>query len=144
MIARAGRYGARAMQPTDDTRWRARTTSGKRRAMLFVTALIQIVVGAIALLVVIGLAVGVVGAWALLLSAVPMVLVTWRAVRSRTPARVEDAQPWNEYVLRATLIGSGDVRSTPVRLVTGLVLGGPLALFVLIMGIFELGANLGV
>lgn len=112
-----------------------------RRGLLVTTAVVQVVVGAVVLLVAIALAADAgLGGWAALIWAVPTVLVTWRAVRSERPARVEDDQPWNEYVLRATLIGSGQVRPVGLRLATGLVLGGPLALFVAVLALFELGA----
>jgi hypothetical protein len=116
-----------------------------RRSLIVVTALFQIIVGAAVLLTVVLLGVGLgLGGWAALLWVVPTLAVTWRAVRSRKPALVEDEDTWTEYVLRAVLIGSGRVRPVGVRLVTGLVLGGPLAVFVVVAVVVEFVALSGI
>lgn len=109
------------------------------------TAVVHLLVGLVLLaLAISGVAVLGAGGWAALVWAVPTLCTTGLAARSATPARPEDDQGWNAYVLRAVLVGGETVRPVPVRIVTGLVLGGPLGFLVLVYAVLEAISGLGV
>jgi hypothetical protein len=60
---------------------------------------------------------------------VPTVGTTMWALRSRTPGLVSEmeSQPWTEYVVRTVMVGSEHPRSRAARLITGILLGAPVA-----------------
>lgn len=111
--------------------WRNRTTDGRRGKAIGFTFACYALAGAVfmtALLWLLGW-IGVPGWVTMLAWLVPTVLVTLWALRTNTPALIDEleSQPWTEYVLRTVMVGSERPRPRPARLVTGIVLGAPVA-----------------
>jgi hypothetical protein len=132
------------MTQADEGRWRTRMPTLLRRVLLLATAVAHVTVGFILLVLLVSWVAELgAGGWAGLVWAALALGTTWGAVRSTTPALRAGEQSWNEYVLRATLIGSERVRPVPVRILTGLVLGGPLGLVIVVYGIIDALGSLG-
>lgn len=71
---------------------------------------------------------------------VPTMAVTVWAVRSSAPATVSDieSQGWGEYVVRFVMIGSETARPVPLRVITGIVFGAPVACYLVVITVLAL------
>jgi len=52
-------------------------------------------------------------------------------------ASEDEAQPWSDYVVRAVMIGVDEPRPAVQRIVTGIVFGAPLAVYLVITVVLE-------
>lgn len=71
---------------------------------------------------------------------IPTLAVTTWAVRSGSPATVSDveSQGWSEYVVRYVMIGNETARTVPLRVVTGIVFGAPVACYLIAITVLAL------
>lgn len=111
--------------------WRLRAAPGPRAVAITVTFASMLVLGG----VVIGLLVAALRAldapgWLQLATwLIPAAAVTVWACRPTEPATVSDveSQGWGEYVARYVMVGNEEVRPLPLRVVTGVLFGAPVA-----------------
>ena len=115
------------------TPWRLR--AGRRRRALAITATFMLVLlfGAATfwLLFAVIRKLDATGTVQFVVWLIPTAAVTAWAVRSSAPATVSDveSQGWSEYVVRFVMIGNETVRSVPLRVITGIVFGAPVACY---------------
>lgn len=117
--------------------WRRRVGTGPRGLAITLTFALAIALGAavlmLALLVVRKLDAP---SWVqVMVWVVPTVATTGWSTRSRTPATKSDsdAQGWGEYVARFVMVGNETVRSIPLRVITGVLFGAPLAFYLVVL-----------
>lgn len=69
----------------------------------------------------------------------PTVLTLLWAVFRPDPATAseDEAQPWSDYAVRAVMIGVDEPRPVPHRVITGVVFGGPLLVYLTITVVLE-------
>lgn len=66
------------------------------------------------------------------------VTLAWALLRPEPATASEDeAQPWSDYVVRAVMIGVEQPRPAPSRVVTGVLFGAPLLVYLTITVILE-------
>jgi hypothetical protein len=70
----------------------------------------------------------------------PTLAVTGWAIRSTAPATVSDveSQGWGEYVVRFVMIGDETARPVPLRIITGIVFGAPVACYFIAITVLAL------
>lgn len=118
-------------------KWRTRTTPERRHRAAVATFALVVGVGLAIVLAVTSLldSLGAGPVLVLLPWLVPTVAaVLWTLVRP-TVARVtdDDDDTWFGYAIRWVLVGEGEPRSAPVRLVTALLFGGPVGWSLLVV-----------
>lgn len=65
-------------------------------------------------------------------------VVAW-ALWNPSPATASEheAQPWSDYAVRAVMVGVEQARPVPVRLMTAVLFGAPLAVYLLLTVVLE-------
>lgn len=122
--------------------WRTRVGTGTLWAAIATTFAIMTAIGlALLLLVVVLLDYADAPGWlTLLLWAVPTASMLVWALRGRVPATASDyeAQSWSDYSVRAVMIGIERPRPVPARIVTGVLFGAPLGVWIVVGVLLDL------
>ena len=123
-------------------KWRTRTTPRRRARAVVVTGIVIVAVGVVLL-----------GATIVLLDRLgapvwvttlpwwgPTAGVIGWTLTNPSPAVATDSDDdsWGGYVIRYALVGEGESRPLPVRVVTAVVLGAPMAWAMLVFGLLAL------
>ena len=67
-----------------------------------------------------------------------VIMIVWTLLKPDPATASEDeAQPWSDYVVRAVMIGVDEPRPAVQRIVTGIVFGAPLAVYLVITVVLE-------
>jgi hypothetical protein len=122
--------------------WRARVGRRPRAIAIAATFALVLVLGGATLwlLFVVVRKLDAPGSVQLVVWLIPTFAVTTWAVRSRAAATMSDveSQGWSEYVVRFVMIGNETPRPVPLRVVTGIVFGAPVACYLIAITVLAL------